>query len=190
MTERSALDRWLPRVAWAMWTVTAALLALHIVIWSLPPAMQISIWSMPPSLIETLSIRQISLWLVCLIAATMGALIASLRPRNPIGWWLSVLALAFTTNVLGSVYARYALVRSPGALPSGDLALWIAESGRNMNVINIHDCVFAKQGMRLSTRPSSWPSSLAKRAQFFLRRWTSTSVSIVKLATGVNRPSL
>jgi hypothetical protein len=128
-TERSALDRWLPRLAWLVWVVTVGMLVWQVWIWSMPPSILDVTRLVAPSgdVVEAISIRQTSLWLACLLSATMGALIASLRPRNPIGWWLGVLALAFTANVFGSVYARYAIVRNPGALPHGDLALWLAE---------------------------------------------------------------
>jgi hypothetical protein len=127
--ERTALDWWLPRLAWLVWVVTVALLVWQVWIWSMPPSILDVTRLVAPSgdAVEAISIRQTSLWLACLLAATMAALIASLRPRNPIGWWLAVLAFGMASNVVGSVYARYALARNPGALPAGELALWLAQ---------------------------------------------------------------
>ena len=122
-------DWWLSRLAWVVWAISAALLAWQVWIWTLPPSIFDLTRLLAPSgdLVESISIRQTSLWVACLLSATMAALIAALRPRNAIGWWLSVLALGFTGTVVGSVYARFALARNPGALPGGELVLWLSQ---------------------------------------------------------------
>jgi hypothetical protein len=124
-------DTWLSRLAWLVWTITVGLLVWQVWIWSLPPSILDVSHLLAPSgdVVEAISIRQTSLWLACLLSATMAVLIASLRPRNAIGWWLALLAFGFTGNVVGSVYARYALVRNPGDLAGGELALWLAQWG-------------------------------------------------------------
>lgn len=98
-------------------------------IWRLPPSIFDVTRLLAPSgdVVEAISIRETSLWVACLLPATMAALIAGLRSRNATGWWLSVLALGFTTNVVGSVYPRFALARNPSALPGGELVLWLAQ---------------------------------------------------------------
>ena len=54
----------------------------------------------------------------------VGALVVAHRPRNPIGWIFSAIALlAFTGGVAGE-YATYALVTRPGSLPGATLAAW------------------------------------------------------------------
>jgi hypothetical protein len=128
---RTSGDRWLSRLAWLVWTIIVGLLVWQVWIWSLPPSILDVSHLLAPSgnVVEAISIRQTSLWLACLLSATMAVLIASLRPRNPIGWWLALLAFGFTANVVGSVYARYALVRNPGDLAGGELALWLAQWG-------------------------------------------------------------
>ena len=56
----------------------------------------------------------------------VGALVVAHRPRNPIGWIFSAIALlAFTGGVAGE-YATYALVTRPGSLPGATLAAWYA----------------------------------------------------------------
>jgi hypothetical protein len=70
-----------------------------------------------------------SFLLFALIAApfaVVGALVASRRPRNPIGWLF--LAFAFVAAFAASAdrYASYALVEHPGSLPGGDWVAWTA----------------------------------------------------------------
>jgi hypothetical protein len=59
--------------------------------------------------------------------SVVGALIASHRPENPIGW--IVLAEGFCYGLLGAgdEYAVYALLTNPGALPLGAEASWLGQ---------------------------------------------------------------
>src|SRR5947209_3489963 len=57
--------------------------------------------------------------LVLVAFATVGALIASRRPRNPIGW---IFCLGTLLSALGNFtleYAVYTLITVPGSLPAG-----------------------------------------------------------------------
>jgi signal transduction histidine kinase len=54
--------------------------------------------------------------------STIGGVVASRRPRNPIGWILSGLALDWAIQNFTFGYATYALVTHPGALPAGAFA--------------------------------------------------------------------
>jgi hypothetical protein len=57
---------------------------------------------------------------------TVGALIVSRRPENPIGWLFCVAGLFWSGFVLfAGSYASYALVARPGSLPGGKVAGWI-----------------------------------------------------------------
>jgi len=56
----------------------------------------------------------------------MGALIASKRPDNPIGWIFIVVGLSFATASLAGQWSDYALVQEPGALPFGAFMSWVA----------------------------------------------------------------
>jgi signal transduction histidine kinase len=56
--------------------------------------------------------------------STVGAILASRNPRNPIGWILMVVGLAFGLAFFTEGYARYTLETNPGALPFGDVAAW------------------------------------------------------------------
>jgi hypothetical protein len=55
-------------------------------------------------------------------AATVGAVLASRRPRHPVGWLLLGLGLSFCLASVTSSYGRYGLVARPGALPG---AAWL-----------------------------------------------------------------
>ncbi len=57
------------------------------------------------------------------IAATVGAALASRRPSHPVGWLLLALALSVSSSGVADGYARYGLVARPGALPG---AYWVA----------------------------------------------------------------
>jgi hypothetical protein len=52
-----------------------------------------------------------------LAAATVGAVLASRRPRHAVGWLLLALALSFALVGAVSGYSRYGLVARPGSLP-------------------------------------------------------------------------
>jgi hypothetical protein len=56
--------------------------------------------------------------------ATVGALVASRRPHNPIGWLLSAMGFTFALALASSAYATRALVTRPGSLPGAAFALW------------------------------------------------------------------
>jgi hypothetical protein len=56
--------------------------------------------------------------LAVLSAATVGALVASRRPRHPVGWLLLGVGLAVAVNVLVEPYVKYGLVVRPGSLPA------------------------------------------------------------------------
>jgi hypothetical protein len=61
------------------------------------------------------------------VFSVVGALIASLRPTNPIGWILLATGLASAIQALGDEYSIHAL-RDPSApIPGGAAAAWLGE---------------------------------------------------------------
>src|SRR5829696_6647530 len=56
-------------------------------------------------------------------AATVGAVLASRRPRHPVGWLLLAFALSLIINGVAGEYAPYGLQVRPGVLPA---AAWVA----------------------------------------------------------------
>jgi hypothetical protein len=59
--------------------------------------------------------------------SVVGALVASHRPGNPIGWIFCAAALFQGLSVCGYEYATYALLTEPGSLPLGAEASWLAQ---------------------------------------------------------------
>lgn len=51
-------------------------------------------------------------------ASTVGAVLASRRPRHPVGWLLLVLGLSLAWGGMAPAYAAYGLLARPGALPA------------------------------------------------------------------------
>jgi hypothetical protein len=57
----------------------------------------------------------------------IGALIASHRPENPIGWIFLAEGFCYGLLSAGDEYAIYALLTNPGALPLGAEASWLGQ---------------------------------------------------------------
>jgi hypothetical protein len=70
--------------------------------------------------------------LVVLAFATVGSLVASRRPENPIGWLFCVGAFLWILGELALEYAVYALITAPGALPAGAWIGWFGGWARGM----------------------------------------------------------
>jgi len=102
--------------AWALWAL--ALLGLATVPWFDRLARQAG----RPELAQ-LSASTIPDLLAIVVAATVGAVLASRRPRHPVGWLLLAVGLSVTGSGVADGYARYGLVARPGALPA---ARWVA----------------------------------------------------------------
>jgi len=75
---------------------------------------------------ESLAALDVAFGLVLLVFTLVGALVASRRPRHPVGWLLLGIgvASAVTTFTLG--YGRQGLVTDPGSLPYAEWAAWLS----------------------------------------------------------------
>jgi hypothetical protein len=60
------------------------------------------------------------------VDVTVGAIVASRRPENPVGWLLLLSGVAVSTSSFTSQYAIYALLAQPDSLPAGEALAWIA----------------------------------------------------------------
>jgi hypothetical protein len=60
------------------------------------------------------------------IDVTVGAIVASRRPENPVGWLLLLGGLAICLGHFSAQYAIYALLAQPNSLPAGEAMAWIA----------------------------------------------------------------
>ena len=104
--------------AWLAWTIWALSLALTV----------LSLWL----LILNLSHPDVPVYLYwaedTLLAvgySTVGAVAATHRPGNPVGWVLCSIGLAWGMAHLTSEYATFALLAAPGSLPAAEVAAWI-----------------------------------------------------------------
>jgi hypothetical protein len=103
------------RLAWALWALSLALTALSLLL-----------------LILNLSYPNTHLydpWLDNTITAvfypTVGALVASRRPENSVGWLLCLYGIAISISYFCAEYAIYALLAQPNSLPAGEAPVWI-----------------------------------------------------------------
>jgi hypothetical protein len=58
--------------------------------------------------------------------STVGAVVASRRPQNPIGWILCAIGLSWGLDHFNSEYVIYTLQAAPGTLPGGEVAAWFS----------------------------------------------------------------
>jgi hypothetical protein len=102
-------------LAWSLWAVTVTLTALSLVFLVLN-------LRYPNAPIP-------NFWLgnaLVVIDVTVGAIVASRRPENPVGWLLCLSGVAVSTSTFTSLYAIYALLARAGSLPAGEASAWIA----------------------------------------------------------------
>src|SRR5215208_2499939 len=71
------------------------------------------------------SIGALATWTVSF--SVVGALVASHRPENPIGWIFLAIGFFYGLLSAGDLYAIYALLTNPGALPLGAEASWLGQ---------------------------------------------------------------
>src|SRR5215217_8492027 len=58
--------------------------------------------------------------------STVGAIVASRRPENPVGWLLCLYGFAQTIDHFSAQYAIYALLAQPNSLPAGEAMAWVS----------------------------------------------------------------
>jgi hypothetical protein len=110
ITARSA-----SRLAWLLWALSVALTTLSLLLLVLirsHPGTHVFDWWLGNSTI--------------VIDVTVGAIVASRRPENPVGWLLCLSGVAVSTSSFTSQYAIYALLAQPNSLPAGEAMAWIA----------------------------------------------------------------
>jgi hypothetical protein len=102
-------------VAWALWALT--LVAYAVTGWCNQqlvragrPDLAVTTSDIPAFVLATLS------------AVTVGALLASRRPRHPVGWLLIGLGLPVAASGAATAYANYGLMARPGSVPAADWA--------------------------------------------------------------------
>jgi hypothetical protein len=108
---RPAWFRWPAVLAWALWALT--MLGLAVLPWLDRLLRQASRPDLTP-----LTFDAVALVLGVVSAATVGAVLASRRPRHPVGWLLLTLGLSLAAAGAATGYANYGLLARPGALPA------------------------------------------------------------------------
>jgi hypothetical protein len=99
-------------VAWVLWALV--MLGLAVVPWMDELLRQAG----RPDLAALVPGSIVGPLVAVLSAATVGAVVASRRPRHPVGWLLLGFALSLTASGVISSYVNYGLVARPGALPA------------------------------------------------------------------------
>src|SRR4029450_8027880 len=102
---------WAAGLAWALWAL--AMLGLAVVPWMDSLLRQAG----RPALVAWVPASIVGPVVALLSAATVGALVASRRPRHPVGWLLLGCALAMTASGVIASYVTYRLVAPPRAPP-------------------------------------------------------------------------
>jgi signal transduction histidine kinase len=104
------------RLAWSLWAVTMVLMAAAL---ALVVVNARAGWREEDPFIVAVAP------LTVLGFGTVGALVASRRPRNPIGWMFVAFALLIVVAAAADEYVIRAVRTAPGSLPLVDLAVWI-----------------------------------------------------------------
>jgi hypothetical protein len=103
-------------LAWSLWglssTLTVLALLLLALILSHPHTHTFDDW-----LDSTLN---------AMFFSTVGAIVASRRPENPVGWLLCLWALGESIYHFSGQYAIYALLVQPDSLPAGEAFAWVS----------------------------------------------------------------
>jgi len=106
-------------LVWGMWVLTVLATALTLVLTSL---------NYPSSSFRDM----VALSLLLLAFSTVGALVGSRRPENPIGWLFGAGAMVWMLGELALQYAVYALIIAPSALPAGAWMVWFGTWARGI----------------------------------------------------------
>ena len=101
------------RTPWLIWGVLMATLALTVVVSIANRGIEEDAWFYPLAITMILGY------------STVGAVVASRNPRNPIGWLMLGVGGIFGIGGFCDEYARYAYVTHPGDLPGGVVAVWV-----------------------------------------------------------------
>ena len=106
------IGRWL---AWGLWALILVLLLFALLLGALNDRGVSSgdVLLVPLVLAATLT------------SSTVGAIVASRQPRNPLGWLFLVLSLCIVLGIHGEDYPIYALRTNPGSLPAPEWVAWI-----------------------------------------------------------------
>src|SRR5215218_291115 len=103
------------RLAWALCALSLALTALSLLLFILNLSYP-NTHLFEPWLDNTLN---------AVFYPAVGAIVASRRPQNPVGWLLCLYGLAISISYFCAEYAIYGLLAEPNSLPAGEAMAWI-----------------------------------------------------------------
>jgi uncharacterized membrane protein YhdT len=103
------------RLAWALCALSLALTALSLLLFILNLSYP-NTHLYKPWLDNTLT---------AVFYPTVGAIVASRRPENPVGWLLCLYGLVISISYFCAEYAIYALLAEPNSLPAAEVLVWI-----------------------------------------------------------------
>ena len=103
-------------LAWSLWALSLTLTVLALLLLAL--------------ILSHLHTHTFDDWLINTLNAvfysTVGAIVASRRPENPVGWLLCLWALSESISHFSAQYAIYALLARPDSLPAGEAFAWVS----------------------------------------------------------------
>jgi hypothetical protein len=104
-------------LAWSIWVFSALFAATALAITALSASAKVSFLEFGAAFNA-----------VAIAAAfsTVGAVVASRRPGNPIGWIMCTMGLLFALSGLGDSYAAYALYSGSEQMPGAPFAAWVS----------------------------------------------------------------
>jgi hypothetical protein len=163
------------RVAWFVGVASIALLLAALILYLIDRSQivlprSVGVWSVYKGIDIPLNIP----------VPLLGILIASRRPRNPIGWVYLGASFALGVAIFGQLYAIHVLLVDPGALSGGRVMAWIAGVSK-IGVIGVRrprgvprlDCrlpcgagAHAPSDQGSSARSRSKPTSTARSVRF------------------------
>jgi class 3 adenylate cyclase/cytochrome b subunit of formate dehydrogenase len=109
--------RWLLRLAWALWGFVVASLAVD---------MLVAVVDWAGTAAHGGVFIFVAFTAFVLAFSTVGVLIVTRQPGNPVGWLLSACAVGYALAGLTQTYAGYGLAARPNVFPGATLADWAA----------------------------------------------------------------
>jgi two-component system NarL family sensor kinase len=114
------------RLAWSLWVVCVALIALALLLDFLRTDMFLSDpWQVLSNNRFVYPIYAVLTGMLSLVYPTIGALIVLRLPRNPIGWIFCGVGLLYQLHHFSLAYSNYAMAEGL-ALPWGEYAAWFS----------------------------------------------------------------